>query len=96
MVARHALGAAATALWGNRRPISRVRRFVVPHLAVFVDRVPAGEVEVRRHEQVHTADNAIARVEGLVVDDADHITHVLLQEGHLWGRVLITLRISSS
>lgn len=51
------------------------------------DRVPAGEVEVRRGEHVHASDGAIGRVQGLVIDPDDHhVTHVLLQEGHLWGR----------
>jgi hypothetical protein len=62
--------------------------------AVFVDRVPAGEVEIGRHEHVHAADGAIGRVEGLVVDDAGHITHVLLQEGHLWGRKEVAIPLA--
>jgi len=51
------------------------------------DRVPIGEVEVRRGEHVHATDGDIGRVRGLVVDSADHhVTHVLLDEGHLWGK----------
>ncbi len=51
------------------------------------DRVPLGEVEVRRGAEVHARDGRIGRVEGLVVDPADGgVTHVLLQEGHLWGK----------
>jgi len=62
---------------------------------VLVDRVPAGEVGIRRHEQVHAADGAIGQVEGLVVDGESHITHVLLQEGHLWGRKEVAIPIGS-
>jgi sporulation protein YlmC with PRC-barrel domain len=60
------------------------------------DRVPTGEIEVRRGDQVHASDGAIGRVEGLVVDPRDHrITHVLLQEGHLWGRKEVAIPITA-
>ena len=58
--------------------------------------VPLGETEVERHESVHAADGEIGRVEGFVVDPADHkVTHVLLQEGHLWGRKEVAIPISA-
>jgi uncharacterized protein YrrD len=44
-------------------------------------------VAVRRGEHVHATDGGIGRVKGLVIDPRNHhVTHVLLQEGHLWGR----------
>lgn len=50
------------------------------------ERVPLDQVEIRRGEPVHADGVAVGRVHGLVVDPAgDHVTHVLLQEGHLWG-----------
>ena len=53
---------------------------------VSYDKVPIGQVEVRRGEHVHATDGPIGRVQGLVVDPNDHhVTHVLLEEGHLWG-----------
>ncbi len=60
------------------------------------ERVPAGEVEVRRGEHVHASDGPIGRVEGVVVDPADHhLTHVLLQEGHLWGKKDVAIPIGA-
>ncbi len=62
------------------------------------DRVPVGEVQVRRGDQVHATDGWIGSVQGLVIDPGDHhVTHVLLQEGHLWGRkeVAIPIRTTS-
>ena len=54
---------------------------------VTYDRVPAGEVQIRRGECVHATDGDVGRVQGLVVDGRDHhVTHILLAEGHLWGR----------
>jgi sporulation protein YlmC with PRC-barrel domain len=63
---------------------------------VRLDRVPVGEVDVRRGERVHATDGDIGRVQGLVVDPRDHrVTHVLLQEGHLWGRKEVAIPIGS-
>lgn len=63
---------------------------------VTYDTVPAGEVEVRRGEHVHATDGAIGHVEGLVIDPRSHrVTHVLLQEGHLWGRKEVAIPISA-
>ncbi len=58
------------------------------------DTVPLGEVEVRRGEQVHAADATIGRVQGLVIEPGNHhVTHVLLREGHLWGRKQVAIPI---
>ncbi len=60
------------------------------------DRVPVGEVEVRRGEHVHATDGNIGRVQGLVIDPKDHhVTHVLLDEGHLWGKKEVAIPISA-
>jgi len=60
------------------------------------DTVPLGEVEVLRGEHVHATDGDIGRVEGLVIDpDSHHVTHVLLQEGQLWGRKNVAIPISA-
>lgn len=69
---------------GHRTPV------VVSHA------VPLGETEVERHESVHAVDGEIGRVEGFVVDPADHqVTHILLQEGHLWGRKEVAIPVSA-
>ena len=60
------------------------------------DTIPVGEVEVRRGEHVHATDGNVGQVEGLVIDpDSHRVTHVLLQEGHLWGRKDVTIPISA-
>ena len=60
------------------------------------DTVPVGEVAVRRGERVHATDGEIGQVEGLVIDPRNHhVTHVLLQEGHLWGRKEVAIPISA-
>ena len=67
-----------------------------PAQLVTSDAVPLGEVEVRRGECVHATDGDIGHVQGLVIDPGSgHVTHVLLQEGHLWGRKEVAIPISA-
>ncbi len=64
--------------------------------SITYDRVPLGEVEVRRGDRVEATDGSIGRIQGLVVDPHDHqVTHVLLQEGHLWGRKDVAIPIKA-
>jgi sporulation protein YlmC with PRC-barrel domain len=63
---------------------------------VTYDSVPLGEVAVRRGAHVHATDGAIGQVQGLVIDPGSRrVTHVLLQEGHLWGRKDVAIPISA-
>lgn len=64
--------------------------------SVTYDRVPKGEVEVRRASPVFSADDHhLGHVEGFVVDSDDHITHVVLERGHLWGKRDLTIPIGA-
>lgn len=63
---------------------------------VTVDTLPPGEVGLRRGRHVHACDGAIGRIQGLVIDPASHrVTHVLLQEGHLFGRRQVAIPIGA-
>jgi sporulation protein YlmC with PRC-barrel domain len=67
-----------------------------PVSAVVRDVVPPGLEGIERGEPVHALDGEIGRVEGLRVDPGDHrVTHVLLQEGHLWGRKEVIIPASA-
>jgi len=45
---------------------------------------------------VHATDGAIGRVQGLAVDPGDHhVTHVLLDDGHLWGKKRVAIPIGA-
>jgi hypothetical protein len=60
------------------------------------DRLPLGEVAVRRNQRVSAIGGDIGRVKGLILDPADHhVTHILLQEGHLWDRKEVAIPISA-
>jgi hypothetical protein len=62
---------------------------------LLVDRIPAGEVELHRGDRVRAVDGEIGRIRGLAVDPATRqVTHVLLDEGHLWGRKQVAIPLS--
>jgi sporulation protein YlmC with PRC-barrel domain len=74
---------------GRNTPAARAPK------AVIADAIPLGEVAVRRGEAVHATDGDIGRVQGLVVNTDRHVTHVLLQEGHLFGRKEVAIPIGA-
>ena len=58
--------------------------------------VPMGEAELCPGESVHAVDGEIGEVLGFIVDpDDQQVTHVLLKEGHLWGRKEVAIPISA-
>ena len=63
---------------------------------VTVDYVPSGEVDIRRELTVCATDGEIGQVQGLIVEPGGHrVTHVLLQEGHMWGRKEVAIPIGA-
>jgi sporulation protein YlmC with PRC-barrel domain len=63
---------------------------------VFEESIPVGEVEVRRGDPVQAVDGPIGHIGALVVDPRDHhVTHVLLDEGHLWGKKRVAIPIGA-
>lgn len=64
-------------------------------LGVVYDRIPKGEVELRRSSRVQAANgDYLGDVDGFLVDE-DHITHFVLERGHLWGRREVTVPIGA-
>ena len=60
------------------------------------DVVPPGERELHRGDNVQAVDGEIGQVQGVIVDGDDHrVTHVLLKEGHLWGRKEVAIPVSA-
>lgn len=67
-----------------------------PHYGVTYDRIPKGEVEIRRDSGVVSKDDHdIGRIDGFLVDGEDQITHMVLRRGHLWGEREITVPIGA-
>jgi sporulation protein YlmC with PRC-barrel domain len=64
--------------------------------AMVQDVVPSGEVQLTPGDSVHAVDGHIGRVQGFLVDPGDHqVSHVLLQEGHLWGHKEVAIPVSA-
>jgi sporulation protein YlmC with PRC-barrel domain len=67
-----------------------------PMPVILQDVVPLGEADVDRGDPVHALDGEIGRVQGFLVNPDDHrVTHVLLHEGHLWGRKKVSIPVSA-
>lgn len=84
--------AATWPYYGLATPLRHNRDDPIP-----LDRVPPGSVEIRRGDPVRARDGLIGAVQGLVIDPADHhVTHVLLKEGHVWGRKQVAIPIGAA
>jgi uncharacterized membrane protein len=61
-----------------------------------VERIPPGELAVRRGTQMEASDGHIGKVGELAVEpDGGHVTHLILLRGHLWGKKEIAVPISA-
>jgi sporulation protein YlmC with PRC-barrel domain len=59
------------------------------------ERVPPGELAIHRGAHVRATDGPVGRVDEFLIDPAnEHITHLVLREGHLWGQKDVTIPIS--
>jgi PRC-barrel domain protein len=51
------------------------------------DPPPSGQLAVRGDQPVHSTDGEIGKIRAVGVDASSRrVTHILLQEGHLWGK----------
>ena len=67
-----------------------------PHVMLTYDRIPMGEVEIRRASGVTSADgHHLGHVDGFVLDDEQQIAHLVLEHGHLWGRREVVIPASA-
>lgn len=65
------------------------------HYTLGWHRIPAGEVEIRRRSIVRDREGReLGTVDGLVCDDAHHVTHLVLEHGRFFGHRDITIPMS--
>lgn len=65
-------------------------------VGVSYDRIPKGTREIRRASPVLSSDgHRLGHVSGLLVGPDGHITHLVLEHGHLWGRRDVTVDIGA-
>ena len=66
------------------------------HVMWQYDRIPKGDVEIRRASPVTSADrHHLGHVDGFIVDGQDHIGHLVLEHGHLWGKREVVIPIGA-
>jgi sporulation protein YlmC with PRC-barrel domain len=74
--------------------------YVTPDMMVKVplevQQIPPGELAVRRGTQVEATDGPIGHVDEFVVNPENgRITHLVMQEGHLWGQKDVIIPLSA-
>jgi sporulation protein YlmC with PRC-barrel domain len=64
-------------------------------VAVEHRQIPLGELAIKRGATVKTTDGRAGHVDELIVNPkTEHITHLVMHEGHLWGKRSITIPVS--
>jgi sporulation protein YlmC with PRC-barrel domain len=59
------------------------------------ERIPIDELAIRRGAHVEAQDGQVGRVDEFIVDrQSEHITHLVMREGHLWGQRDVTIPVS--
>jgi len=74
--------------------------YVIPDRTVYVPvkhlQVPPGELAVRRGARVEALDGHVGNVDEFVINpENDHISHLVMREGHLWGQKDVIIPVSS-
>ena len=59
------------------------------------DHIPADELAIRRGARVNATEGHVGRVDEFLINSSnDHITHLVMREGHLWGQKEVTIPVS--
>ena len=74
--------------------------YVTPEITVQVSKeqmqIPPGELAVRRGTRVEAKDGYVGHVDEFVVNPENgHITHLVMREGHLWGKKDVIIPLSA-
>jgi sporulation protein YlmC with PRC-barrel domain len=74
--------------------------FVTPETTVQVPvehlQIPPGELAVQRGTRVEATDGYVGKVDEFVVNSENgHITHLVMREGHLWGKKEVIIPLSA-
>lgn len=77
----------------------RLWPFVLPDpemgMVIEHEKLPPGELAVRRGARVEATDGHIGRVDEFLLDPTDmRVTHLVLREGHLWGQKEVAIPVS--
>jgi sporulation protein YlmC with PRC-barrel domain len=74
-------------MWPYYAPVSAFIKHEKEH-------IPANELAIRRGASVEATDGRVGRVDEFLINPKnDHITHLVLREGHLWGQKDVTIPV---
>ncbi len=60
------------------------------------EQLPPGELAVYRGTRIEATDGAVGKVDEFVVNpENNHITHLVMREGHLWGKKDVIIPLSA-
>jgi hypothetical protein len=77
-------------------PLDMAEPELDPNVNLMYDRVPKGEVELRKTSSVYSADeHRVGSVNGVVVGKDGVITLLTLQRGHLWWRREVSVPVDA-
>ena len=57
--------------------------------------IPKGELAVHRGTHVQATDGQVGKVDEFVINPENIITHIVMREGHLWGRKDVIIPVSA-
>ena len=62
---------------------------------VAIEQIPIGELGIHRGARVEASDGHIGHVDAFLVNpENNHITHLVLREGHIWGEKDVTIAVA--
>jgi sporulation protein YlmC with PRC-barrel domain len=65
-----------------------------PGIALEREEIPIDEMAIRRGATVEATDGHVGRVDEFLVNPTnDHISHLVMREGHLWGQKDVTIPV---
>jgi hypothetical protein len=74
--------------------------FTTPEITVYekeeIQQIPPGELTVRRGTRVEATDGFVGKVDELIIKpETGDITHLVMREGHLWGKKDVIIPVSA-
>ncbi|MCL4560990.1 MAG: PRC-barrel domain-containing protein [Chloroflexi bacterium] len=71
--------------------------YMIPEMPILLEHehIPPGELAIRRGARVKASDGDVGKVDEFLIDPSNgHITHLVLLEGHLWGRKDVSIPVA--
>jgi len=63
-----------------------------PYIPIEVEQIPAGELAIKKGASVEATDGQVGFVDEFLIDPGDNsLSHIILQQGHLWGQKDVTI-----